>query len=197
MEFYMKASYEISKIKAMVLYILKESGGTLDFITLFKNMYFSQREFLVKFGRPLFKDSFRAVKLGPVPSFTYAAFSYALNDFVDATEDIKQFDSSFQVEEKDKVRYVTAVEEPDMDELAVAEVRIINQILEENKGKSAQELSILSHEDKAWQAANRRAKDDPRDNYMSLVNIARAGGANEKILEHIRQSQAFEAFCKE
>lgn len=193
----MKASYEISKIKAMVLYILKESGGTLDFITLFKNMYFSQREFLVKFGRPLFKDSFRAVKLGPVPSFTYAAFSYALNDFVDATEDIKQFDSSFQVEEKDKVRYVTAVEEPDMDELAVAEVRIINQILEENKGKSAQELSILSHEDKAWQAANRRAKDDPRDNYMSLVNIARAGGANEKILEHIRQSQAFEAFCKE
>lgn len=78
MEFYMKASYEISKIKAMVLYILKESGGTLDFITLFKNMYFSQREFLVKFGRPLFKDSFRAVKLGPVPSFTYAAFGYAL-----------------------------------------------------------------------------------------------------------------------
>ena len=69
--------------------------------------------------------------------------------------------------------------------------------LEENKGKSAQELSTISHEDKAWQAANRRAKDDPRDNYMSLVNIARAGGANEKILEHIRQSQAFEAFCKE
>ena len=197
MEFYMKATYEISKIKAMILYILKESGGTLDFITLFKNMYFSQREFLVKFGRPLFKDSFRAVKLGPVPSFTYAAFSCALNDFDGATEDIKQFDTSFQVEEKDKVRFVTAVEEPDMDELAVAERRIIDQILGENKGKSSQELSRISHEDNAWKAANRRAKDDPRDNYMSLVNIARAGGANENILEHIRQSQAFEAFCKE
>lgn len=197
MELYMKAPFEISKIKAMILYILKESGGTLDFITLFKNMYFSQREFLVKFGRPLFKDSFRAVRLGPVPSFTYTAFCCALNDYADTTEDIKRFDSSFHLEEKDNVRYVSAIEEPDMDELAVAEKRIIDQILKENKGKNAQELSRISHDDRAWQEANRRAEDDPRDNYMSLVNIARAGGANESILEHIRQSQAFEAFCKE
>lgn len=191
----MKASYEISKIKALVLYILKESGGTLDFITLFKNMYFSQQEFLVKYGRPIFKDSFRALRLGPVPSFTYRAFCRSLEGYADATEDVKNFGSSFKIEEKENVRYVTALEEPDMDELAVAEARIIVQILKANEGKTPKELSKDSH-DSAWEIADTRAKDDPRDNYMSLVNIARAGGANAAILDRIRQSQEFEAFCK-
>ena len=190
----MKASYEISKMKALVLYILKESGGTLDLITLFRNMYFSQQEFLVKYGRPIFKDSFHAFRLGPVPSFVYRAFCRSLEGYVDATEDVKNFGSSFKIEEKDNVRYVTALEEPDMDELAVAEVRIIIQFLGK-QGKETKEPAKKSH-DSAWVIADARAKDDPRDNYMSLVNIARAGGANSAILDRIRQLQEFEFFYK-
>ena len=192
----MKASYEITKIKALILYILKESGGTLDFITLFKNMYFSQKEYLVQYGKPLFNDSFRAVKRGPIPSFTYTAFCSALNNFINSTDDIKNFDSSFVVEEKKNVRYVTANEEPDMDQLAGAEIRIINKVLEHCKGKTPTELSKTSH-DEAWVVASRRAEDDPKDNYMSLVSIARSGGAGDQILNHIRQTQAFEVFCRE
>lgn len=191
----MKASYEISKIKSLILYILKESGGSMDFISLFKNMYFSQQEFLVKYGRPIFKDSFRAQKLGPVPSFTYAAFRRALDGYTDATEDMKRFGSSFKIEEKNNVRFVTALDEPDMDELALAEVSVIVRVLKINEGKTPQTLSQASH-DNAWKVADTRAQDDPRDNYMSLVSIARAGGANDAILERIRQSQEFEAFCK-
>jgi uncharacterized phage-associated protein len=191
----MKAAYEINKIKALILYILKESGGTLDFITLFKNMYFSQKEYLVQYGKPMFKDSFRALRKGPVPSFTYTAFCHALNDFTEATDDIKNFDSSFHIDKKNKVRYVSAKDEPDMDQLAGAEVRVLNKIIEKYKGKTPTELSDESH-DKAWEVACERAEDDPRDDYMSLVNIARAGGANDQILNHIRQAQAFEVFCR-
>lgn len=191
----MKATYDISKIKALILYVLKESGGTLDFITLFKNMYFSQKEYLVQYGKPMFKDSFRALRRGPVPSFTYAAFCSALSDFANATDDIKNFDSSFIVEEKDSVRFVTAKNGPDMDQLAGAEVVIINKIINRCKGKTPAQLSDDSH-DEAWAAANKRAEDDPRDNYMPLVSIARAGGASDQILNHIRQAQTFEAFCR-
>lgn len=190
----MKASYEISKMKALTLYILKESGGTLDLITLFKNMYFSQQEFLVKYGRPIFKDSFHAHRLGPVPSFAYSAFCRSLEGYADATEEVKNFGSSFKIEENDNIRYVTALEEPDMDELAVAEVRIIVQLLGQ-QGKNTKESAKKSH-DSAWEIADARAKDDPRDNYMSLVSIARAGGANSAILDRIRQMQEFETFCK-
>lgn len=191
----MKASYDIRKIKALILYILKESGGQLDFISLFKNMYFSQKEYLVQYGKPMFKDSFRAYKNGPVPSFTYAAFRYALDNFTNATEDIINFDSSFTIEEINNVRYVSAKEEPDMDQLAGAEVRVLKQIIEECSGKTPYQLSEDSHDD-AWDAAIKRAEDDPKDNYISLVSIARAGGAGDQILNHIRQGQAFEEFCR-
>lgn len=192
----MKASYEIDKIKAVVLYILKRSGGTLDFITLFKKMYFVQQRFLVTYGRPIFKDSFRAVKLGPVPSFTYMTLRSALSSFENSTNDVMSFCESFKVNDDGKVKTVSALAEPDTDELAVAEIRIIDQILLETKEKSPKQLSDDSHKDKAWIAANKRALDDPTDNYIPLVNIARAGGAGKQILEHLRQAQAFEAFCK-
>lgn len=192
----MKAIYDISKIKSFVLYILKESGGQMDFITLFKNMYFSQREYLVQYGKPIFKDSFRALRKGPVPSFTYMAFCSALDGYKDSADDIKEFNASFIVEEKDNVRYITAIEEPDLEELAPAEMRVIKKVMDANKTKTPQQLSEDSH-DEAWKAAELRAQDDPKDNYMPLVSIARAGGANPQILNHIRQAQALENFCRE
>lgn len=192
----MKMRYEINKLKALILYILKESGGTLDFITLFKNMYYVQQRYLVTYGKPAFSDKFKAVKLGPVPSFTYRAFCSLLDKDVQVSEEMKLFNLAFQVVESNHVRTVSMKEEPDMDELAVAEVKVIDQVLNETKGMSPKDLSNKSHEDKAWKKARRRAEDDPTDNYMPLVNIARAGGANKQILEHIRLTQSFDSFCK-
>lgn len=192
----MKTRYEISKLKALILYILKESGGTLDFITLFKKMYYVQQRYLVTYGKPAFSDKFRAVKLGPVPSFTYKAFRSLLDEDTHVSEEMKAFSQAFQVKEVEHVRVVSMREEPDMDDLAVAEVRMIDQVLAETQGMTPKKLSDKSHADSAWQNARKRAEDDPSDNYMSLVNIARAGGANKQVLEHIRLTQSFDAFCK-
>ena len=191
----MKMRYEINKLKALILYILKESGGTLDFITLFKKMYYVQQRYLVTYGKPAFTDKFKAVKLGPVPSFTYKAFCSLLED-AQVSKEMELFNRAFQVEESNHVRTVSMKEQPDMDELAVAEIKVIEQVLDETKGMSPKDLSNKSHEDKAWKKARRRAEDDPTDNYMSLVNIARAGGANNQVLEHIRLTQSFDSFCK-
>jgi uncharacterized phage-associated protein len=192
----MKTNYEIDKIKAVVLYILKKSGGTLDYITLFKKMYFAQQLFLVRYGRLLFNDSFRAVKLGPVPSFTYKSFRASLECDGTETEDIKKFDSSFIVKEEDRVKYVSAKDDPDMDELAEAEVEVLNEVISRTQGMTPSQLSDLSH-DYAWKVANERAKNDSNDNYISIVNIARAGGANKAMLDYIRQNQTFHDFCRE
>ena len=192
----MKTRYEINKLKALILYILKESGGTLDFITLFKKMYYVQQRYLVTYGKPAFSDKFRAVKLGQVPSFTYKAFRSLLDEDTHVSEEMKAFSQAFQVKEVEHVRVVSMREEPDMDDLAVAEVRMIDQVLAETQGMTPKKLSDKSHADSAWQNARKRAEDDPSDNYMSLVNIARAGGANKQVLEHIRLTQSFDAFCK-
>lgn len=192
----MKTSFEIDKIKAVVLYILKKSGGTLDHITLFKKMYFAQQLYLVRYGRVIFNDSFRGYKRGPVPTFTYRSFRSALDDLTNATTDIRYFDSSFVQTEVSGIKYVHSDEEPDMDEFAEAEIEVINEILAQTKDMSAEELSELSHRDSAWIQANDRAQIDPRDNYMTVLSIAKAGGASQEILNYIRQTQILEDYCR-
>lgn len=190
----MKTALEISKIKAVALYILQESGGTLDLITLFKKMYFSQRLYLARYGKTIFNDNFRAKKRGPVPSFTYHSFICAFNNMECATEDVKVFDSSFMLYEKDGVKFVNANDNPEMKKIAVMEQKTIQEVLKRTKDMSPDELSEESH-DTAWKTAIRRAKNDSNDDYISVVNMARAEGAPKEVINYIRQRQQLESFC--
>lgn len=54
----MKSSEQINKIKAVVLYILQSFKEGTDYIKLFKLMYFAQRGYIAKYGRPIFENSF-------------------------------------------------------------------------------------------------------------------------------------------
>lgn len=190
----MKTALEIAKIKAVALYILRESGGTLDLITLFKKMYFSQRLYLARYGKTIFSDSFRAKKRGPVPSFTYHSFICAFNNLEGATEDIKNFDADFMVYETSGVKFVSANAIPEMKKIAGMEQKTIQEVLKRTKNMNPDELSEESH-DYAWQASIKRAENDPTDDYISIVNMAKAEGASRDILNYIRQRQQMEAFC--
>lgn len=191
----MKTVDEIDKIKAVVLYILSRSGGSQDFVSLVKKMYFAQRRYLALYGRPIFNDMFYARERGPVPAFTYKAL-YIESLKATAFPEIAAFNESFRVEASGNSRMVCALAVPDMDELAVAEVEVIDAVLAETEGMDAEQLSALSHEDEAWKLAKERMKDDPMDGRMSLVSIARAGGANRSIIEYLRDSLNFDYWCK-
>ena len=49
----MKTTDEIKKIEAVVLYILREFKEGVDYIKLFKIMYFAQKDYLLKYGKVL------------------------------------------------------------------------------------------------------------------------------------------------
>lgn len=191
----MKTPDELDKIKTVVLYILSKCNGAQDFVSLVKKMYFAQQRYLVLYGRPIFNDMFYARDRGPVPSFTYKAL------FVGATKaglssEIDDFNVSFSVSPLKGDKLISSSELPDMDELAIAEVEVIDEILNRTKGMTAEQLTELSHKDKAWIKAKERMKDDPTDGRMSLVSIARAGGASPAILEYLRDSLNFDYWCK-
>lgn len=190
----MKTAREIEKIKAVVLYILQECGGTLDLITLFKKMYFSQQLYAARYGKTIFNDSFRAKRKGPVPSFTYHAFCCAYDGLDKASEDVKSFDSSFEVFEKDGKRFVKALANPELKKIAGMELDVLQEVLKQTKDVNPNDLSKKSH-DKAWEDSYKRAENDPKDDYISIVNIAKAGGASKEILNYIRQRQQMEIFC--
>ena len=71
--------YDVDKLKAVTLYILKKCGAT-DYIHLFKILYFAEREHYADYGKRIAKDTFIAMEHGPVPSFLYNALKLVTKD---------------------------------------------------------------------------------------------------------------------
>lgn len=182
----MKSKYQINKIKAVVLYILQHFNDGIDYIKLFKIMYFAQREYLATYGVPLVEDTFKVWQLGPVPSLTYKIVKMAKTG--DSSADLDDFISSVRVDEKQKIY---ATEEPDIDYLAEAEEKELDKVIAEYSNLDSRKLSELSH-DSAYSAVCERMKDDPQKDVLTLIDIARAGGASDEMVDSIREDQLVE-----
>ena len=176
----MKSALQISKIKAVILYIMQRFPQGIDYIKLFKILYFAQQEHLVKYGKVLVDESFCAVKHGPVPTFTYKALQVAEGKPLEG--DFKEFLSDIIINNQ-KVYSSTA---PDMDYISGANQKCLDDSIAKYKDVDPYDLSILSH-DSAWKQANQRMEDDPQKNYMTLIDIARAGQASEEMIDYIRE----------
>lgn len=179
----MKSPEQIDKIKAVVLYILQHFKDGVDYIKLFKIMYFAQREYLATYGLTIVEDTFKARQLGPVPSLTYKVVKMAENN--DMSGDLMGFISSIRV---DANQIVCAAAEPDMDYIADMEREELDKTIAQYRDMDSKELSRLSH-DKAYKAVCRSMKDDPQKDVLTLISIARAGGASDAMVNHIREVQ--------
>lgn len=179
----MKSSEQINKIEAVVLYILQHFKNGVDYTKLFKIMYFAQREYLATYGLTIAEDTFKARQLGPVPSLTYKVVKMAENG--DESADLKNFVSSICVNEEKKV-YAKA--KPDMDYIADMEKEELDKTIAQYKDMDSKELSKLSH-DTAYTTVCERMKDDPQQDILTLIDIARAGGASKAMIDYIRQMQ--------
>ena len=180
----MKTKDEIAKIKASLLYILTQFPEGVDFIKLFKIMYFAQQEHLVKYGRGVVEDSFYALKYGPVPSFTYKAIQVYQNKIKDSSEELKEIAELIVIREN-KIYANGAV---DMDELSISDRKCIDNAISAYRDVDSFHLSKLSH-DTAWEEAYTRSQDDPEKNKMTLIEIAKAGKAEQDIIDEIRESE--------
>lgn len=183
----MRSSEQINKIKAVVLYILQSFKEGTDYVKLFKLMYFAQREYLAKYGRPIFEDSFRARPLGPVPSLTYKAVKTAESgDRVNITgRSMTSFISALHIEGK----IVSSKRKPDMDYLAKYEVECLDDVINTYKDIDSRSLSKLSHKDKAWRTVKKRMLLNEADDLYTILDIARAGGASKEMMKYIEEKQ--------
>lgn len=183
----MKSQEQINKIQAVVLYILQYFQDGVDYIKLFKIMYFAQREYLSTYGLTLMEDTFKARQFGPVPALTYKVIKIAedKDDVRNINIDLQDFVSSIRVRDNQKV---SATVKPDMDYIADMEKEELDNTIAKYKDMDSKALSELSH-DKAYQQVCNRMKDDPQQDILTLIDIARAGGASEDMVDYIRQTQ--------
>ena len=178
----MKTPIQIAKIKAVILYIMQSFPDGVDYIKLFKILYFAQQDHLVRYGKVLVDESFRAVKHGPVPTYTYKAVQIAEGKPLEG--DFEDFLSGIEV--RDKKAYTSM--QPDMDYVSGANKKCLDAAIAKYKDADPYDLSDLSH-DSAWEEANMRIKDDPQKNFITIIDIARAGNATETMVDYIREKQ--------
>lgn len=183
----MKTTNEILKIKAALLYILNSFPEGVDFIKLFKILYFAQKEHLVKYGRGIVNETFYALKHGPVPSYSYKAMQV-----IDGRVEDNSF-SSFNegIEVTDGI--VKSVVSPDLDELSISDIKCLEKSIQDNRSIDPYDLSELSH-DEAWLKAKERMEDDPEKDKISSMDIARSGKASEGMIEYIRDKRSIQNF---
>ncbi len=150
--------------------------------------YFAQRDFLATFGREIVPETFKARRFGPVPTLTNKVIKRVEDSSDDICPDLLHFEKSIVIDNQ----IVKAVETPDMDYISAKERKCLDKWFEICKGKDAlTELSSLSH-DSAYLAVIDRMKTDPQQDVIARIDIAKAGGASEKTIDHIRENELIE-----
>ncbi len=155
----------------------------MDYIKLFKILYFAQQDHIVKYGKVLVDESFRALKHGPVPTYTYKALQ--IKEGKPLYGDFDKFLEGIEVRNQ-KVYTILA---PDMDYISGAAKLCLDAAIAKYKDMDSYDLSEYSHQDSAWLEANERMQDDPQKNFISIIDMARAGKASEDMIDYIREKQ--------
>ena len=186
----MKTIDQLLKIKAVVIYILQRMPDGVDYIHLFKMMYFAQQEHLVVYGMPIADDTFLARKHGPVPALTYKVLRGLEGKATLDTDELREFAKSFTLVSHNGHQTVKLAdgEECDMDELSRSKVKVLDKWIDKCKNVESFDLSDMSH-DKAWENAKKQSERTGEDTKISLYDMAKAGGASSGMLNVIRERQ--------
>jgi uncharacterized phage-associated protein len=168
-------NFDIEKAKAVMLYISCEIEN-IDMMRLFKILYFAEKKHLVKWGDLIVNDTYIAMKNGPVPSIIYDLFKGIRGDgFRDRK--YETFYNAFKIDGYN----VIPLESPDMDYLSKSNIVFLDESIQENRDIGFNRLSAKSH-DLAWKSADRNDKID-------FVDIAKAGGASEEMIDYILEER--------
>jgi len=144
-----------------------------DFHKIFKILYFSDREHIYQFGKPLTGDIYIAMNNGPVPSKIYDIFKIVRGDSY--CQDKENFEELFFVENN---MYINPLKDADMDYIPKRSICILDESINKCDNLSFDELTEKSH-DTAWRST---ALDYP----IEYSKMALEAGANRDDLEYIK-----------
>ncbi|HAT61548.1 MAG TPA: hypothetical protein DCS83_03215 [Prevotella sp.] len=174
---------DILKLKAVALYVIDKCKG-IDYFHLFKIIYFADKEHYAVYGRRIIKDTFCALKNGPVPSNLYNAIKDATGKEKLNNTYLEIISNSIEANDPDYDYIITAKEKPDMDELSKSDIEMLDRSIDENLSLPFPVLSKKSH-DTAWQTANAI---HPTSEIDPLL-MAQAAGASDATMDFIRENE--------
>ena len=171
---------EILTIKAALLYILNripDNKRSIYFIV--KTAFYAHEKHLAKWAAPLFDDDICALPFGPVPSMIYDILKGARGD--KKLYDVRLQEVAKTIRCNNEEFFAT--EEPDMGWLSVAAVECLDAAIAEISTKSFNDVYDTTHESEEY----KRARKTFGKRIMNPVQIAKAAGAEEGVLEYLEE----------
>lgn len=166
----------------VVLYIA-EKLKRRDFHKIFKILYFSDREFLNRYGVTITGDTYIAMDAGPVPTKTYDMFKIVRGDSY--MQDTKNLGKYFAVS---NWMFILPLQKANLDNIASAEKDIVDAMISRYGDMSYDEIKEKSH-DVAWRST---ARDYP----ISFESMALESGMDAEDIPYLEESAMLQkSFC--
>lgn len=166
----------------VVLYIA-EKLKRRDFHKIFKILYFSDREFLNRYGVTITGDTYIAMDAGPVPTKTYDIFKIVRGDSY--MQDTKNLGRYFAVS---NWMFILPLQKANLDNIAPAEKDIVDAMINRYGDMSYDEIKEKSH-DVAWRST---ARDYP----ISFESMALESGMDAEDIPYLEESAMLQkSFC--
>jgi len=147
------------KALAALSFIASERPGLSPFF-LSKVLFYAEKEHINRYGRPILGDNYIRMQDGPVPS--------RVKDYIDQNWDEvpkpENFDRIVKIRRGLWLRWLYAgAEKGDFSLLSETDMDCIRGAIEFCRGKSKDELSDLTHKEKAWLRATTNRSMDYED----------------------------------
>ena len=181
----MRIQFNEAKATQTAAYLLRLRGGRMSYLKLIKLLYLIDREALLRWGRPVTTDRYVSMDKGPVVSRVYDLITD--EPCPDKPTVWAQF-----ISKPDSGYEVALLQDPNSDELSLAEEELIREIFEKYGSMSRWELVEFSHKLPEW--INPEGSALP----IEYQDILKAGGKTaieiaeiQGELEHLALSETF------
>lgn len=169
----MKIEFDKSKALNSLLYVANRLQRK-DFHKIFKILYFSDRQHLADWGRPITGDTYIAMDAGPVPSRIYDMFKIVRGDsYHPDSEGLGNF---FKIE---NWMYVRPLQDAQMDLLSKTEKASLDESISRYGSLSYDEIKEKSH-DIAWRST-------AKDFSIQWEDIAREAGLDADEVDYLNE----------
>ena len=185
--------FDYEKTIAASLYIVSKNLPELTMAKLFKLLYFSDKDHLVRYGRTITGDEYVAMKDGPVPSNLYDLFKELRNKpssqpAVMLAKNIMLEASTYQYPR------LSALGTIDPMQLSISDIESLDRILFEFGQFTFLRLRSLTHDTPAWENAwSERTNDSAPMRFEDFFEEDPNAivGAKEEMLENFALKMAF------
>jgi uncharacterized phage-associated protein len=138
------------KVVEAIVYLANKKPN-IDHYHVVKTIFYADKQHLNKYGRPVLGDRYVKMRAGPVPSLLLDIIN--LNDLVVDPELIEKALCSFTITQEFKRKLIAPKREAVLDKFSESDLECLDNAFDFCKEMDFKKLCDVSHEEKAWQAA--------------------------------------------